>query len=273
MLGAIIGDLAGSIYEYDEFKGKDMNRRLSVLTKDNLIEKDSFYTDDTILTIAILDAVINGKDYDKTLKNYGLKYYNDVPNTKANHFKYMFSPGFIKWCKGKKEGNSMGSGALMRVSPIAYLFNDINEIFEETKKATVCSHDSSLALVSSCALNDMIFMGRSGYDKKYVENKFYPMHQSLEQLRKTNKFDSTCMVFDKCLVAFFESNSFEEAIRNAVSLGGDTDTIGAITGSIAEAYYGIPNELKEIALEKLPDDFVLKLGEGYQKVKKLWYNN
>ena len=81
--------------------------------------------------------------------------------------------------------------------------------------------------------------------------------------------DLIYQVFDKCLVAFFESNSFEEAIRNAVSLGGDTDTIGAITGSIAEAYYGIPNELKEKALEKLPDDFVLKLDEGYQKVKKL----
>ena len=77
------------------------------------------------------------------------------------------------------------------------------------------------------------------------------------------------MVFDKSLAAFFESNSFEDAVRKAVSLGGDTDTIGAITGSIAEAYYGIPDNLKEQALSKLPDDFVLKLQQGYQKVKKL----
>lgn len=273
MLGAIIGDLAGSIYEYDEFKCKDMNRRLSVLTKENLIEENSFYTDDTILTIAILDAVINGKDYDKTLKNYGLKYYNDIPNTKANHFKYMFSPGFIKWCKGEKEGNSMGSGALMRVSPIGYLFNSLKEIDDVTEMATIPSHNSALAIISAQTLNNLIYFGRKGYDKKEIMSKFYPYSKSLDKIRLENKFDSTCLVFDKCLVAFFESNSFEEAIRNAVSLGGDTDTIGAITGSIAEAYYGIPNELKEKALEKLPDDFVLKLGEGYQKVKKLWYNN
>ena len=76
-------------------------------------------------------------------------------------------------------------------------------------------------------------------------------------------------VFDKCLTAFFDSNSFEDAVRKAVSLGGDTDTIGAITGSIAEAYYGVPDDLKDQALSKLPDDFVLKLNEGYQKVKKL----
>ena len=76
-------------------------------------------------------------------------------------------------------------------------------------------------------------------------------------------------MFDKCLAAFFDSNSFEDAVRKAVSLGGDTDTIGAITGSMAEAYYGIPNDLKEQAFSKLPDDFVLKLSEGYQKVKKI----
>ena len=271
MLGAIIGDLAGSIYEYDEFKSNKVNldRRKEVLNKDNLIEKDSFYSDDTILTIAILDAILDGKSYEETLREYGLKYYQDVPDTKANHFKYMFSPDFIRWCKGKTEGKSIGNGALMRVSPIGYLFNDLDTIYEETEKATIPSHDSSLAVVSAKTLNNLIYLERKGYSKVDLIKRFYSTWLSLDKIRLINKFDSSCLVFDKCLAAFFESNSFEDAVRKAVSLGGDTDTIGAITGSIAEAYYGVPDELKNQALEKLPNDFVLKLNEGYQKVKKL----
>ncbi len=270
MLGAVIGDLAGSLYEYDEFKsGKNLDRRLEVLNKDNLIEKDSFYSDDTILTIAILDAILNGKDYESVLKEYGLKYYLDEPNTKANHFRYMFSPDFIKWCKGESDGKSMGNGALMRVSPIGYLYDDSKTILEETEKATIPSHDSALAIVSAQALTNLIYLGRKGYTKEEVIIKFYPIHRQFDKIRLDNKFDSSCLVFDKCLAAFFDSNSFEDAVRKAVSLGGDTDTIGAITGSMAEAYYGIPNDLKEQAFSKLPDDFVLKLSEGYQKVKKI----
>ncbi len=269
MLGAIIGDLAGSIYEYDEFKSKNMDRRLEVLKKDNLIEEDSFYTDDTILTIAILDAVLNGKNYEENLKKYCLKYYQMIPNTKANHFKYMFSPNFIKWSKGEEDGVSMGSGALMRVSPIGYLFDDLDTILKESIQATIPSHNSVLSLVSAGALNNLIYLGRKGYSKEEVMVKFYPIHRPLDRIRLDNKFDSSCLIFEKCLAAFFESSSFEDAIRNAVSLGGDTDTIAAVTGSLAEAYYPISSDLKEKALAKLPDNFVLKLDEGYQKVKKI----
>ena len=271
MLGAIIGDLAGSLYEYDEFKSekKNLDRRLEVLSKDNLIEKDSFYSDDTILTIAVLDAILNGKDYEGYLRNYGLKYYKNEPNTSVNHFKYMFSPDFIRWCKGEIDGNSMGNGALMRVSPIGYLFNDMETVIKESEKVTIPSHDSALAVVSAEALNNLIYLGRKGYTKEEVMIKFYPIHRSLDKIRLDNTFDSSCLVFENCLAAFFESNSFEDAVRKAVSLGGDTGTIGAITGSIAEAYYGVPDYLKEQALSKLPDDFVLKLECGYQKVRKL----
>lgn len=270
MLGAIIGDLAGSLYEYDEFKsGKNLERRLEVLKKDKLLEENCFYSDDTILTIAILDAILNCKDYESVLKEYGLRYYLKEPITKANHFKYMFSLDFIKWCKGEKEGNSMGNGALMRVSPVGYLYDDSKIILDETEKATIPSHDSSLAVVSAKALTNLIYLGRKGYNKEEVKNKFYPIYKPLDKIRLDNKFDSSCLVFDKCLSAFFESDSFEDAVRKAVSLGGDTDTIGAITGSIAEAYYSVPDDLKEQALSKLPDEFILKLESGYQKVKKL----
>lgn len=271
MLGAIIGDLAGSIYEYDEFKSKDINidRRMDVLSKSNLIDEDSFYSDDTILTMAILETILDGRSYGEVLREYGLKYYLDEPDTRVNHFKYMFSPNFIKWCKGEIEGNSMGNGALMRVSPIGYLFNDLESVLEESEKATIPSHDSALAIVSAQTLNTLIYMGRKGYSKESMKSKFYPFSKSLDKIRLTNRFDSSCLVFDNCLTAFFESDSFEKAIRNAVSLGGDTDTIGAITGSLAEAYYPIPSDLRDDALEKLPNDFVIKLESGYQKVKKL----
>ena len=271
MLGAIIGDLACSVYEYDEFKSKKKNidKRLEVLSKDNLIDDDCFYSDDSILTIAVLDAILNERPYEEVLKEYGLKYYNNEPNTKANHFKHMFSPEFIKWCKGEGLGDSMSSDALSRVSPVGYLFNDLDTVLEESKKATIPSHDSALAVVSAQALNDLIYMGRKGYSKMNMQPKFYPFNKSLDDMRRKNKFDSSCLVFDKCLTAFFESDSFEDAVRKAVSLGGNTNTIGAITGSIAEAYYDIPDNLKHQALDKLPAEFVIKLDKGYQKVKKL----
>ena len=257
MLGAIIGDLAGSVYEYDEFKGK--SRCLDVLTKDNLIEEDSFYSDDTILTIAILDAVLNGLDYETVLREYGLKYYKNVPKTRANHFKYMFSPDFIKWCKGEKEGNSIGNGALMRVSPIGYLFDDLGVILRETEKATIPSHNSDLAIKMAKKLNEIIYLGRKGNFISDINYNFVNLSYK--------KFDSTCLVLDKCFLALCGSKSFEEAVRRAISLGGDTDTVGAITGSMAEAYFEIPLDLKEKTLEKLPKEFVLKLEKGY-KIKK-----
>lgn len=271
MLGAIIGDLAGFIYEYDEFKSKEINldRRLEVLYKSNLIDEDSFYSDDTILTIAILEAILDGKSYGDVLRSYGLKYYLDEPDTRANHFKYMFSPNFIKWCKGDSKGESMGNGALMRVSPVGYLYDDLFLVLKESLKATIPSHNSYLSVVSAQTLNTLIYMGRYGYSKSEIKDNFYPVKKSLDEIRLTNQFDSSCLVLDKCIMAFFESESFEDVVRMAVSLGGDTDTIGAITGSLAEAYYEIPNDLKEKALAKLPDDFVLKLELGYQKVKKL----
>ena len=157
----------------------------------------------------------------------------------------------------------------MRISPIGFCFDDLNTIKEESYKATIPSHDSALAVVTAEALNNLIYLGRKGYKKDEVKTKFYPLHKPIDKIRLYNTFDGSCLVFENCLAAFFESNSFEDAVRKAVSLGGDTDTIGAITGSIAEAYYGVPDDLKRQALSKLPDDFILKLEEGYQKVRKL----
>lgn len=269
MLGAIIGDLTGSIYEYDEYNKKNIERTCEVLTKDNLIEKDSFYTDDTVLTMAILDAILEEKDYVDSLKQYALKYKDYIPNTKANHFENLFSPNFIKWCQGNEEKSSFGNGALMRVSPIGYLYNSFDEVINETKKATMPSHNSSLALSSAEVLNAIIYKFRQGTNFDKMKIIFCPSSTPIDKMRLTNEFDSSCLVFEKCKNVLFQSNSFEDALRKAVSLGGATGTIGAITGSMAEAYYGIPDHLKEQALAKLPNEFIDKLNKGYAKIKKL----
>ncbi len=270
MLGAIIGDLVGSVYEYDEFVNKEINlsKRLSILTKEKLIDENSFYSDDTILTIAVLNAILNNIPYEENLKKYCLKYYRQIPNTKANHFKYMFSPGFIKWCQGKTDGCSIGNGALMRLSPVGYLFNNEKDVLEESIKATKPSHNSALALEASKIMTKIIFKARQGVSKEILKQQFCPEF-TLEDLQKTNTFDSTCLVLDKCLYILFSSNSFEEAIRNAVSIGGDTDTVAAITGSMAEALYGIDDNIKDIAFAKLPKSFQQDLTKGYQKIKNI----
>lgn len=272
MLGAIIGDLAGSVYEYDEFTDKNINlkRRLSIFDKEKLIDNNSFYSDDTILTIAILNAILNNVSYEENLKKYGLKYYNKKPNTKVSHFKYMFSPGFIKWCQGKKTNNSIGNGALMRISPVGYLFDNKAKVLEETEKATVPSHNTKLALESSKIVTSIIFEIRNGKSKEQLKEMFdLNQNYDLELLQKNNTFDSTCNVLAKCLFILFQSNSFEDAIRKAISIGGDTDTVAAITGSMAEALYGIDDNLQELALAKLPLEFQEDLIRGYQKIKRL----
>ena len=135
MLGAIYGDKAGSIYEYDQLK------EIKPINPKELILENSFYSDDTIETIAVTDAIVNNEDYEKKLREYILEYEDYRPNHKP-YFKTSFSPGTIKWAKGLGRNDSIGNGALMRISPIGYLFNTEEEIKENTYLATIPSHKS-----------------------------------------------------------------------------------------------------------------------------------
>lgn len=271
MLGAIIGDLAGSVYEYDEcFNKSSLKQRLSRLIKPNLIEKDSFYSDDTILTIAILDSIISHIPYETKLREYGLTYYKQKPKTNAHHFKYMFSPGFIKWCRQEKKGNSKGNGALMRISPVAYLYNDLKTILNETRKATIPSHNDEQVIHAAQKISTVIYLARCDIPKLQIRKRVYPNSDlSLSHLQEHNTFDSTYQILEACLCVLFDSSNFEDAIRKAISIGGDTDTIACIVGSMAEAIYGIDKSLKDEALDKLPQNFQNILQSGYQKVKKI----
>jgi len=258
MWGAIIGDLAGSIYEYQQLKCTS-----SIKDIDKIICDNSFYSDDSILTIAILDAILNDYDYEKYLKLYGRDYLTYKPDF-SPYFSSSFSPGFTKWVNGNYIGNSCGNGAMMRISPVGYLFNNEEDIIKNTRLATIPSHNSEEAIKCATMVAMIIYLSRIGYSKKDIID--YLNVNLTYQSFKT--FNSTCDVtIDNCLYALFTSNSFDESILKVISYGGDTDTNACIVGSMAEAMYGIDNSLIMQAKEKIPDTFVKKLELGYSKIK------
>jgi ADP-ribosylglycohydrolase len=256
MLGAIIGDLAGSIYEYDQFK------ETKPVKINKIIEDNAFISDDTILTVAIADAILNNKDYEDTLKEYALKYANSIPKT-TPYFHTMFSPNFIKWAKGNSDGTSSGNGAMMRISPVGFLFNNIDDVIENSRLATIPSHKSNDAITSATIISSIIFYARTGLKKDKIIEKL-----NLKINKPTiSTFNYTCKdTIDVCLYSLFTSSSFEESIRKAISFGGDTDTNACIVGSMAESLFGIPEELKEIALSKLPNEFKIITDSFYKKI-------
>jgi ADP-ribosylglycohydrolase len=256
MLGAIIGDLAGSIYEFEQIK-KHRNVEIN-----NIIEDNAFYSDDTILTIAIADSILNKKDYVESLKEYAIKYGNKIPQD-IPYFKSMFSPGFTAWAKGKEPGYSFGNGAMMRISPVGYLFNNEEEVIKNSYLATIPSHNSQDAIDCAKIVALIIFYARNGFSKNEIINKL----NLVIKKPNINKFNYTCSdTIDICLYSLFQSNNFEDSIRLAISFGGDTDTNACIVGSMAEAMFGINDTLKQKALSKLPNEFVEILNKCYDKI-------
>lgn len=246
MLGAIIGDLAGSIYEYDQFN------EVKPIKINQLIESNAFYSDDTILTMAILDAILNDKDYDKYLRKYIKDYSNYKPNF-TPYFENIFSPTTLKWGHSNYQGNSLGNGAMMRISPIGYLFDSEEEVIENAKLATIPSHNSKEAIDCATKIALMIFYFRKGLSKEEVYNKLNIIPKYLP----FKKFNGTCKeTIDNCLYVLYTSNSFEDALEKIISLGGDTDTNACIVGSVAQAMYGINDNLTSVVLKKLPQEFV-----------------
>lgn len=259
MWGAIIGDLAGSIYEYSQIK------KVSNIEINSIIPSDAFYSDDTILTIAILDTILNNGNYKEYLKKYALEFLNYKPNF-TPYFQNSFSPNFIKWVNGSYQGSSNGNGAMMRISSIGYLFNEEKQIKEEVYKATIPSHNSKEAINSATLVALIIFYARLGLRKEEIIKKL----NLYIKYEKLNKFNNTCdSTINICLYSLFNSTSFEEAIKTAIYFGGDTDTNACIVGSMAEALYGIDKSLIDQAKLKIPPKFNKKLDEGYKKVRKL----
>ena len=254
MLGAIYGDKAGSTYEFEQLK------EIKSINPKQIILPNSFYSDDTIETIAVIDAIINNKDYEETLRKYILENIDYKPNFNP-YFKTSFSPGTIKWSKGIGRNNSIGNGAMMRISPVGYLFNSENEVIENARLVTITSHNSKEAIESATIIALMIYYFRNGLSKEEVFKKL----NLLVKYEPFVKFNVTCKeTIGNCLYAIYSSNSFEDSIRTTLLMGGDTDTNCCIVGSVAESIYGMSAIQKESAISGLPNEYIKILKRAYK---------
>ena len=254
MLGAIYGDKAGSIYEFNQIKN------IASINPEKLILPSSFYSDDTIETIAVIDAIINNKDYEQTLREYILNNIEYKPNY-TPYFKTSFSPGTIKWAKGIGRNDSIGNGAMMRISPVGCLFDSENEVIENARLVTIPSHNSTEAIESATIIALMIYYFRNGLTKEEVFRKL----NLLVKYEPFEKFNTTCKeTLGNCLYAIYNSFSFEDAIRRTLLMGGDTDTNCCIVGSVAESLYGMSEVQKKEAISGLPNEYVKILKRVYR---------
>lgn len=259
MYGAIYGDLVGSIYEYQEYIRHNKENMLKASNKPELVTEESFISDDTILTIAVLEAVKNDLCYEETIRRYILD--NSGKLNRDDYFDYLFSPNTLKWARGEKLGNSIGNGAIMRISPIPNLKDSFILMSSEVLEATSVTHNSNQALSAALCVSNIIYLAKNGYSKKRIKdiiNKYfgYKYDFNLNELRDNMKFNYTCDdTLPLCLYALFTTDNFDDAIRLTLSLGGDTDTNCAIVGSMAESLYGIEEEKKKIVEEKIPEEY------------------
>jgi ADP-ribosylglycohydrolase len=244
ILGAIAGDVIGSPYEWNNIKTTDFP----------LFKERSDFTDDTVLTVAAADCILNGKDYGKTLHEYGRRYRGRG-----------YGGRFRQWLKSDdpRPYNSYGNGSAMRVSPVGFAFSTIDEVLEEARLSAVCTHSHPEGIRGAQAAAAAVFLARTGSSKYDIRNFIqtrigYDLSFTLEQIRPCYSFDVTCQgSVPQAIAAFLESNDYEHAVRLAVSIGGDSDTIACITGGIASAFYGgVPDHIKDTAAAKLPDEFL-----------------
>ncbi len=242
MIGAIAGDIIGSIYEGRGIKTKDFP----------LFNPRCRFTDDTVLTAAVADAILKDGDYVSSLKDIGRRY----PDC-------GYGGSFIQWLFSDETGpyNSWGNGSAMRVSPAGFAFSTRETVLEAAKKTAEVTHNHHEGIKGAQAVALAVFLARSGRSKDDIKidiqhNFQYDLERTINDIRPDYSFDVSCQgSVPESIIAFLESSSFEDALRNAVSLGGDSDTMACMAGSIAEAYYGgVPKEISSFVKGILPDD-------------------
>lgn len=226
MLGALTGDIIGSVFESAPIKSKHFP----------LFSQDSTFTDDSVLTVAVADALLADADFASTYREY----FRRFPDR-------GYGSGFCCWAMSNagQPYNSFGNGSAMRVSPVGWAFDSLESVLDAAERSAVVSHNHAQGIRGAQAVAAAIFMARRGRSKTeikdFVAGRFgYDLDRTLEAIRPGYAFDVSCEgSVPESIIAFLESSSFEDAIRNAVSLGGDSDTMACISGAIAEAYYGM----------------------------------
>jgi ADP-ribosylglycohydrolase len=252
MIGAVAGDIIGSIYESNNIKRKDFP----------LFSTFCRFTDDTVLSVAVAHSILSGIDYTSRLKEY----YSYYPH--AGYGGY-----FHRWASSSsgKPYNSWGNGSAMRVSPVGFAFNTLDRVLEEAEKSAAVTHNHPEGIKGAQATAAAVFMSRKGCGKDeikgYIEDEFgYDLSRRTDDIRPGYGFDVSCQgSVPEAIISFLESTDFEDAIRLAVSLGGDSDTIACITGGIAHAYYRqVPVKIESRVYEYL-DSRLIKVIDEFRR--------
>jgi ADP-ribosylglycohydrolase len=253
MLGAIAGDVIGSVHEGAGTKTKDFP----------LFVEGSCFTDDTVLTVAVAEKLLRGGEYvdlfHAAVREYPLAGYGGT---------------FIRWAgHGKREPyNSWGNGSAMRVGPVAWAFDSLDDVLSEAERSAAVTHNHPEGVKGAQATAAAVFLARTGHDKaaikSHIEAEYgYDLSQTLADIRPAYRFDVSCQgSVPQSIIAFLESADYEDAVRNAISLGGDADTMAAIAGAIASAYYGgVPDHIRGPVLQRLDDRLMGVLTEFEQR--------
>ncbi len=243
MIGAIAGDIVGSVYEFNPLKRKDFP----------LFQRGSKYTDDTVLTVAIAQAILTDGDYRAKVLDFGKLYPHE-----------SYGGGLRRWLRSSdpKPYYSFGNGSAMRVSPVGFTFSTVEDVLREAARSAEFTHNHPEGIKGAQATALAILLARTTQDKdlirKEISSRFdYDLARTVDEVRPYYGFDETCQgTVPEAIISFLESDSYEDAVRNAVSLGGDADTLACITGGIAEAFYGpvssdIRDKVREILTPKL----------------------
>ena len=255
MLGAIAGDILGSIHEFHPIKTKDFE----------LLNSECVFTDDTVMTAAVADSLMNKIPYVESLQMWGRKY------PRAG-----YGGWFSKWIDSDfpKPYNSFGNGSAMRCSSVGWLFEDEGSVLEEAKKSAEITHNHPEGIKGAQAVALGVMLCRQGSTKLEIQEKLedlfdYDLSQTMEQVKFNYSFDVTCQgSVPQAITAFLESEDFEDAIKNAISLGGDADTQACIAGALAEAFYmKIPDQIKEFVLTRITPDILDVLHQLHVRTK------
>ena len=242
MLGAITGDIVGSIYEFSNIKTTEF------LLLDT---QRCFFTDDSVLTIALADAILHNKNYADTMRTYFKRY----PRAGFGTMFYRWASADASDLYHRAPYNSWGNGAAMRISPVGYAFDTLEDVLQKAREYTEITQNHPEGIKGACATAAAIFLARTGHSKQQIKdyivaNFEYDLNRTCDQIRPHYYFNESCQeTVPEAIIAFLESTDFEHALRLAVSLGGDSDTLTCITGGIAQAFYGgVPTEISEKVL-------------------------
>lgn len=244
IIGAIAGDVIGSIYEWDNIKNVDFQ----------LFNEKCDFTDDSVLTMAVADCILNRKEFAQTIWDYARQY----PNR-------GYGGRFADWITNTnlKPYNSYGNGSAMRVSAVGFAYNDLNQVLDVAKQTAEVTHNHPEGIKGAQSIAASIFLARTGKSKQFIKDYIsktfnYNLNDTISNIRTGYRFDETCQgSVPQAIIAFLESSNYENSIRLAISIGGDSDTIACITGGIAAAFYkSIPQQIVEFVNDKLPKEFL-----------------